>query len=129
MRLHPAWLLLPLASLACAPTIGPVEVPAEVLVVLDGSEGSLRLYDVDSTAAVKTITLDVEYACSPTLLAVHGDIAAVGFASVDTVAMVNLITGDVALRPARESAPKDRSRPWRSATTARSIPHGGHATS
>ncbi len=97
MRLHPAWLLLPLASLACAPTIGPVEVPAEVLVVLDGAEKNLRLYDVDSTTAMKTITLSPSYP-APTLLAVHGEIAAVGFASVDTVALVNLINGDVVLQ-------------------------------
>ncbi len=97
MRLHPAWLLLPLASLACAPTIGPVELPTEAVVVLDGVEKDLRLYDVDSTAATRTITLSSAYP-TPTLLAVHGEVAAVGFATTDSVALVNLVTGDVALQ-------------------------------
>jgi hypothetical protein len=97
MRSGPAWLLLPVAIAACAPTNGPVEVPTEVLLVLDAAEKNIRIYDVDSTEANKTIALSPAYP-TPTVLAARSGIAAVGFGTTDSVALVNLISGDVRLR-------------------------------
>ena len=97
MRCSPAWLLLPVAMVACAPTNGPVEVTAEVLVVLDATEKNLRVYDVDSTDARKIIPLSV-FSLTPTVLAVRGGTAAVGFGTVDSVALINLITGTAKLK-------------------------------
>ncbi|MES2307149.1 MAG: hypothetical protein V4558_16730 [Gemmatimonadota bacterium] len=105
MRLGPACLLLLSALGACAPTTGPTALPVEALVVLDREERSIRLIAVDSTNVVRTIDLSGT-AAKPTVMAVRGTVAVVGFGDLGQVAVVDLATRRVlSLEPIQGTGP------------------------
>ncbi|HEX3927802.1 MAG TPA: hypothetical protein VHW65_07380 [Gemmatimonadales bacterium] len=82
-----------IAGSACAPTIGPVSLPADVLVVLDSASHVLQLINVDNANDTITLPLSGTLEDSPTSLAVQGTTAAVGLGASHHVLLVDLATG------------------------------------
>ncbi|HEY4322171.1 MAG TPA: hypothetical protein VGM77_13470 [Gemmatimonadales bacterium] len=87
------WTILAIMGIvaACAPTIGPVTPPVEVLVVLDSLDDSLRIIPVDSPGVVHTIELQPQSGTVVNALALRGSMAAIGFS--DQVEVLDLGNG------------------------------------
>ncbi len=83
-------LLLAMTAAGCAPTTGPVSLPLEVLVLLDRDARTLTLIPVDSTSVAATIPLNTSIGAVPSVLAVRGAVAAVGYGA-DSVVIIDLV--------------------------------------
>ncbi len=89
MRRWLAGAALMVAVGACAPTL-PSASPIEVLVVLDRDANELLVMPTDSVGVVHHVSLAASGFTAPTLLAVRGTIAAVGYGIQRRIAIYDL---------------------------------------